>query len=112
MANALQYGKNQALSQAQLSAFGANQLGNNINLSRNASRLGGIGTSSAQSSNLYGLELDAANRAGDSQKSLADQFTLLSHVGNLAAGSGVPQTRNALGTFGPIGGTAANPWYG
>ena len=92
IADALSYGKNFATSSARLGAYGANQFDNNIALGRSGIELGQIGNSSARSSDISGLELEAANQAGAGKRQLADLFRLGSMVAGGVGMTGVPGT--------------------
>ena len=73
---ALAYGSGLAKAKANMGAYGATQQNNGFTLNRAGIDLGQIGDASNRSSDITGLELEAANRAGSTQRGLADIFRM------------------------------------
>lgn len=65
-------GKAFAAQLGRLGAFGENQFRNRVNLGRLGETLGQVGAESRNSSAIFPLELDTANRAGDTSKGVSD----------------------------------------
>jgi len=78
-------GKEFAGQLAGLGAFGEQQFGTRLDLSRLAESMGQIGTESRNSSAILPLELNEANRAGDSLTGVADIMGSLGSVANFGA---------------------------
>jgi hypothetical protein len=76
IADALQYGRNLATSQARMGAYGGNQFNNQITLGRNQQQLNRTTDASGRSSDIAGLQLSVAPQAGAADRSMADIFRL------------------------------------
>ncbi len=82
-------GKEFAGELAGLGAFGEQQFGTRLDLSRLAESMGAIGTESRNSSAILPLELNKANRAGDNLTGFADVAGGLGSVANFGSALGV-----------------------
>lgn len=81
-------GKDFAKRLGRLGAFGENQFQNRIDLSRLAEKMGMTGAESRGSANILPLELQSANRAGDSLTGLADILGGAGSAANLGGAVG------------------------
>ena len=89
-------GKNFAARLGRLGAFGENQFGNQVDLLRLGEGLNNTGKESVNSANILGLELNRANRAGDSLTGFADALGGVGSVANLASAAGANPFAGAL----------------
>ena len=91
-------GKEFAGQLAGLGAFGEQQFGTRLDLSRLAESMGALGTESRNSAAILPLELNSANRAGDKLRGIADITGALGSVANFGSAVGA-------NPFGPIPGS-------
>ena len=91
-------GKEFAGQMAGLGAFGEQQFGTRLDLSRLAESMGQIGSESRRSSAILPLELNTANRAGDRTAGFADVLGSLGSVANFGSAVGA----NPFGSSAPV----------
>jgi hypothetical protein len=91
-------GKEFAGQLAGLGAFGEQQFGTRLDLSRLAESMGQFGTESRNSGAILPLELNKANRAGDSLSGIADITGALGSLANFGSAVGA-------NPFGPVPGS-------